>query len=221
MVAPVTGDLLAKSKTEKLLLSLPVSYSDGVTAVSLSPSWHVIHNQTEIPSTNKWIQKLDMDMSASRYIKPALTANFAGRFLYTNARAFLNMPDEILSVGGPGSVRAYRPSESSGYRGWFLTGELRTDLANWQDMSLPQWVPNIQPYVFVDHVNAREVYGQSRRADRWSGYGIGLSVPSIFNYFSFDTYWAEPLDDDVHQQEKEAYKDDLLQFSLSAKLQLN
>jgi len=221
MVAPVTGDLLAKSSTRKLLLSLPVSFSDGITSFSVTPSWHLIHTKTEIPPNNKWVQKFDLSSSLSHFISPKVTANLAGRLLYTNARTFLNMPDEIISIGGPGSVRAYRPSESSGYRGYFVTGELRTDAANWDDVNLPEWLPGIQPYLFIDHANAREVYGQSRRGDMWSGYGAGLSLPQVFNYFSFDTYWAQPLDGAVHQQEKDAYKDDLLQFSLRANLKFN
>ena len=221
MVAPITGDLLAKSKTDKVVISLPTSYNDGVTAFSVSPAWHFIHTSTEIPPSDEWLNKFDMDMSVSRFLSPQLTANFSGRYLYTTAREFLNMPDEIISIGGPGSVRAYQPSESSGYRGFFASAELRSDLANWEEVSLPKWLPNIQPYAFVDHVNAREVYKEVRRGDRWSGYGVGLTLPSILDYFSFDTYWAHPLDNSAHEAEKQAYKDDLLQFSLRANIKLN
>lgn len=221
MVAPITGDTLAKSKTDKAVFSVPISYNDGVNAVSLSPAFHVIHTSTEIPPANKWVSKFDMDISASRFITPQLTANFSGRFLYTNARAFLNMPNEIMSIGGPGSVRAYQPSESSGYRGIFASMELRSDLANWESVSLPEWLPSVQPYAFIDHANAREVFKESRRGDRWSGYGVGLTLPTIFDYLYFDTYWAHPLDNSAHQAEKEAYKDDLLQFSVRANIKLN
>ena len=221
MVAPSTGDLLAKSQTDKWVFAVPMSYNDGITSLSLSPSYHLIHVSTEIPPSNKWVSKFDMDMSASRFLSPQLTANFSGRYLYTNARAFLNMPGEIISIGGPGSVRAYRPSESSGYRGYFASAELRSDLANWQEVTLPDWLPSIQPYAFIDHVNAREVYGKARRTDKWSGYGVGLTLPTIFDYLSFDTYWAHPLDNSVHEDEKTAYKDDLLQFSLRANIKLN
>ncbi len=221
MVAPSTGDLLAKSKTDKWVVAVPVSYNDGITSLSLSPSYHLIHVSTEIPPSNKWVSKFDMNMSASRFLSPQLTANFSGRYLYTNARAFLNMPGEIISIGGPGSVRAYRPSESSGYRGYFASAELRSDLANFEDVSLPDWLPSIQPYAFIDHVNAREVYGKAQRTDKWSGYGVGLTLPTIFDYLYFDTYWAHPLDNSVHEDEKTAYKDDLLQFSLRANIKLN
>ncbi len=221
MVAPITGDLLAKSTTDKVVVSFPTSYNNGVTALSVSPAWHFIHTSTEIPPSEDWLNKFDMDMSVSHFLSPQLTANFSGRYLYTTARAFLNMPDEIISIGGPGSVRAYQPSESSGYRGFFASAELRSDLANWEEVSLPKWLPNIQPYAFIDHVNAREVYKEVRRGDRWSGYGVGLSLPSIFDYLSFDTYWAHPLDNSVHAAEKQAYKDDLLQFSLKANIKLN
>ncbi|MCH1515309.1 MAG: hypothetical protein L7U52_01230 [Alphaproteobacteria bacterium] len=221
MVAPITGDLLAKSTTDKVVVSFPTSYNNGTTALSVSPAWHFIHTSTEIPPSEDWLNKFDMDMSASHFLSPQLTANFSGRYLYTTSRAFLNMPDEIISIGGPGSVRAYQPSESSGYRGFFASAELRSDLANWEEVSMPKWLPNIQPYAFIDHVNAREVFKKVQRSDRWSGYGVGLSLPSIFDYLSFDTYWAHPLDNSVHTEEKQAYKDDLLQFSLKASIKLN
>lgn len=221
LVAPITGDLLAKSTTDKVVVSFPTSYNNGITALSVSPAWHFIHTSTEIPPSDDWLNKFDMNMSASHFLSPQLTANFSGRYLYTTSRAFLNMPDEIISIGGPGSVRAYQPSESSGYRGFFASAELRSDLANWEETSLPKWLPNIQPYAFIDHANAREVFKKVRRGDRWSGYGVGLSLPSIFDYFSFDTYWAKPLDNSVHAAEKQAYKDDLLQFSVKANIKLN
>ncbi len=86
---------------------------------------------------------------------------------------------------------------------------------------MPEWLPNVQPYTFIDHANAREVYQKSRRGDRWSGYGVGLTLPTIFDYLYFDTYWAHPLDNNAHQEEKDAYKDDLLQFSVRANIKLN
>lgn len=221
LMAPITGDMLAESKTHKLVLGMPMSFSDGLTQFSISPTWHLIHAQTEIPETNKWVQKLDTEVSLSQFINPKLTANLGGRLLYTESKTFLNMPDEIMLVGGPGSVRAYQPSESSGYRGYFLTAELRSDVANWSENLLPKWMPNLQPYVFLDHVRAQEVHKKTRRGDMWSGYGAGLTLPSVFDVFSFDTYWASPLDTNVHEDEKKAYKDDLLQFSIKARIDLN
>lgn len=221
MVAPTTGDLLVKSQTEKAVIGMSSSYSDGSTQFSIAPSWHVIHSKTEIPPTNKWVQKLDTEMSLSQYLSPKVTANLGGRFLYTRSRSFIDMPDEIISVGGPGSVRAYRPSESSGYRGYTLTGELRSDVASWDDVTLPTWLPSLQPYVFIDHVRAQQIYRKTNRSDYWSGFGVGLTIPSIYDIFSFDTYWAQPLDDDAHKDEKAAYKDDLLQFSIKARLNIN
>ncbi len=50
---------------------------------------------------------------------------------------------------------------------------------------------------------------------------VGMTLPTIFDYLSFDTYWAHPLDNSVHEDEKTAYKDDLLQFSLRANIKLN
>ena len=221
MVAPSTGDLLVKSETEKAVIGMSSSYSDGVTQFSIAPSWHVIHSKTEIPPTNKWVQKLDTEMSLSRYLSPKVTANLGGRFLYTRSRSFIDMPDEIISVGGPGSVRAYRPSESSGYRGYTMTGELRSDVSSWDNVKLPAWLPSLQPYVFIDHVRAQQIYRKTGRSDFWSGYGVGLTIPSIYDIFSFDTYWAHPMDSDVHEDEKAAYKDDLLQFSIKARLNIN
>ncbi len=49
MVAPSTGDLLAKSQTDKWVLAVPMSYNDGITSLSLSPSYHLVHVSTEIP----------------------------------------------------------------------------------------------------------------------------------------------------------------------------
>ena len=109
LMAPITGDMLAESETHKLVLGMPMSFSDGLTQFSISPTWHLIHSQTEIPKTNKWAQKLDTEVSLSHFINPKLTANLGGRLLYTEAKTFLNMPDEIMLVGGPGSVRAYQP----------------------------------------------------------------------------------------------------------------
>jgi hemolysin activation/secretion protein len=140
--------------------------------------------------------------------------------LYSDARDMINMPSEILSVGGPSSVRAYRPGESSGYQGYFLTGELRTDLANWEEVSLPDFMPSAQTYFFVDHMLAQSQYRQRSRADYWSGYGVGLQIPSIFNLLTFDIYWSEALDGAVHEEEKEFYDDELFQFSLSARFRL-
>ena len=67
---------------------------------------------------------------------------------------------------------------------------------------------------------AQSQYRVRSRADYWSGYGIGLQIPSIFNLLTFDIYWSEPLDGEVHEEEKEFYDDELFQFSLSARFRL-
>ena len=220
LTQPITGDLLSESRGRKLLLSMPFSYSNGLTTVSFAPNWHIINTVTKIPPSEVWVQKFDGDISVSQYLSERWTANLRGKFLYTRSRHMLNMPGEILSVGGPSSVRAYQPSESSGYQGYFVSGEFRTDLANWETIELPDDVPNIQPYIFIDHMLAHSQFKKSTRADYWSGYGAGVSIPSIFDIFSFDAYWSEPLDGAVHEEEKEAYDDQLIQFSLNARIPL-
>ena len=220
LTQPITGDLLSESRGRKLTLSMPFSYSNGLTTVSFAPSWHIINTVTQIPPLEVWAQKFDGDVSVSQYLNERWTANLRGKFLYTRSRHMLNMPGEILSVGGPSSVRAYQPSESSGYQGYFVSGEFRTDLANWETIELPDDMPNIQPYIFIDHILAHSQYKKSTRADYWSGYGAGVYIPLIFDIFSFDAYWSEPLDGAVHELEKEAYDDQLIQFSLNARIPL-
>ena len=137
LTQPITGDLLSESRGRKLTLSMPFSYSNGLTTVSFAPSWHIINTVTQIPPLEVWAQKFDGDVSVSQYLNERWTANLRGKFLYTRSRHMLNMPGEILSVGGPSSVRAYQPSESSGYQGYFVSGEFRTDLANWETIEFP------------------------------------------------------------------------------------
>ena len=220
LVQPVTGALLTESEVRKFSLALPYSYNNGTTALSLSPSWHVLNVVTQIPEKEKWVQKVNLDASASHFLTDKWTLNGRANLLYTDAIDMINMPSEILSVGGPGSVRAYQPAESSGYQGYFVTGELRTDLANWEQISLPDFMPSAQGYVFLDHMMAQSQYNVRSRADYWSGYGVGLQIPSIFNLLTFDIYWSEALDGDVHEEEKEFYDDELFQFSLSARFRL-
>ena len=220
LVQPVTGAMLSKSEVRKFSLASPYSYNNGTTAFSVSPSWHVLNVVTKIPEKDKWMQKLDVDLSASHFLSDKWTLNGRGKMLYTNARDMINMPSEILSVGGPSSVRAYQPSESSGYQGYFISGELRTDLANWEQISLPSFMPSAQPYIFIDHMMAQTQYKVRSRGDYWSGYGVGLQIPSIFNLLTFDVYWSEPLDGDIHAKEKEFYEDELFQFSLSARFRI-
>lgn len=220
LTRPITGNLLSESRGRKLSLSMPFSYSNGLTTVFFAPSWHIINSVTQTPPSEVWAQKFDGDVSVSQYLNERWTANLRGKFLYTRSRHMLNMPGEILSVGGPSSVRAYQPSESSGYQGYFVSGEFRTDLANWETLELPNDMPNIQPYIFIDHMLAHSQYQKSTRADYWSGYGVGVFIPSIFDIFSFDAYWSEPLDGAVHEREKEAYDDQLIQFSLNARIPL-
>ena len=220
LVQPVTGAMLSKSSVRKYSLTAPYSYNNGTTAISVAPSWHLLNIVTKIPEREKWMQKLDINANASHFLSEKWTLNGRARALYSDARDMINMPSEILSVGGPSSVRAYQPGESSGYQGYFLTGELRTDLANWENMSLPSFMPSAQAYVFVDHMMAQSQYRVRSRADYWSGYGVGLQIPSIFNLLTFDIYWSEPLDGKVHEEEKEFYDDELFQFSLSARFRL-
>ena len=221
LVQPVTGDMLSKSEVRKYSLSVPYSYNNGTTAFSIAPSAHVLNVITKIPEREKWMQKINVDMNASHFLSDKWTLNGRGQLLYTRARDMINMPSEILSVGGPSSVRAYQPAESSGYQGYFVTGELRTDLANWEQITLPSFMPSAQTYLFVDHMLAQSQYNVRSRADYWSGYGIGLQIPSIFNLLTFDIYWSEPLDGEVHAEEKEFYDDEMFQFSLSARFRLN
>lgn len=220
LVQPVTGDMLSKSEVRKYSITAPYSYNNGTTAVSVAPSWHILNIVTEIPKREKWMQKFDVNANASHFLSDKWTLNGRARMLYSDARDMINMPSEILSVGGPSSVRAYQPGESSGYQGYFLTSELRTDLANWEEVSLPDFMPSAQTYFFVDHMLAQSQYRERRRADYWSGYGVGLQIPSIFNLLTFDVYWSEALDGSVHEEEKEFYDDELFQFSLSARFRL-
>ncbi len=112
-----------------------------------------------------------MDMFCLAVFKPATDSKFFRPLSLYQCTGFFEYAGRDYLYRGPGSVRAYRPSESSGDRGYFASAELRSDLANWQEVTLPDWLPSIQPYAFVDHVNAREVYGKARRTDKWSGYG--------------------------------------------------
>ena len=220
LVQPVTGLMLTKSHMRKFSLSTPYNYNNGTTSFSIAPAWHVINMVTEIPLREKWVQKFDATATVSQYLNEKWTANVRSQILYTNARDMINMPSEILSVGGPSSVRAYQPAESSGYQGYFVSGELRTDLANWEEVPLPDFMPSAQLYVFADHMMAQTQYKVRSRGDYWSGYGVGLQIPSIFNLLTFDVYWAEPLDGEIHEDEKEFYDDELFQFSLSARFRL-
>ena len=220
LVQPVTGDMLSKSEVRKYSITAPYSYNNGTTAISVAPSWHVLNIVTEIPKREKWMQKFDVNANASHFLSDKWTLNGRARMLYSDARDMINMPSEILSVGGPSSVRAYQPGESSGYQGYLLSGELRTDLANWEEISLPEFMPSAQTYFFVDHMLAQSQYRKRSRADYWSGYGVGLQIPSIFNLLTFDIYWSEALDGAVHEEEKEFYDDELFQFSLSARFRL-
>ena len=220
LVQPVTGIMLSKSQVRKFSLSAPFSYNNGTTAFSFAPAWHVINTVTEIPRNEKWMQKIDANASLSQFLNDKWTANMRANLLYTDARDMINLPSEILSVGGPNSVRAYQPAESSGYQGYFVSGELRTDLAKWEEVSLPSFMPSAQLYVFADHMMAQTQYKVRNRHDYWSGYGVGLQIPSIFNLLTFDIYWAEPLDGGVHAEEKDFYDDELFQFSLSARFRL-
>jgi len=221
LVQPGDGALLSKSDTEKFALSLPSSWSNGLTTVSFSPTFSVIHTDTEIPPDENWISKFEGDFALSQFITPQLTFNGRGKFIYTDAAAMINLPSENLTVGGPGSVRGYQPSEDSGYKGYFLSAELRSDMATWEGVELPSFMPSIQPSIFFDHVMAQSQYRKRSRGDFWSSAGVGLTIPALFNTFTFDAYWATPLDGSIHQAEKDAYSDDVIKFSLSAKINID
>ena len=68
---------------------------------------------------------------------------------------------------------------------------------------------------------AQSQYRKRSRGDIWSSAGVGLTIPSLFDTFTFDAYWATPLDGSIHQAEKDAYSDDVIKFSLSAKLNID
>lgn len=221
LVQPGDGAVLSKSDTEKFAIGLPASWSNGLTTVSFSPTFSVIHTDTEIPPEENWISKIEGDFALSQFITPQLTFNGRGKFLYTDAAAMVNLPSENLTVGGPGSVRGYQPSEDSGYKGYFLSAELRSDMATWEGVELPSFMPSIQPSIFFDHIMAQSQYRIRSRGDFWSSMGVGLTIPALFNTFTFDAYWATPLDGSVHQAEKDAYSDDVIKFSLSAKINID
>ena len=221
LVQPSSGTTLSRSHTRKWAMSLPMSWSDGVTTVSFSPTYSLINSVTEIPRRENWMGKIEGNVAVSRFITSYLTGNMRGKFLYAEHENFINLPSEILSVGGPGSVRAYQPGEDSGYQGYLLSAELRTDVANWGWKELPGYLPSVQPYVFVDHMFAQQQFGIRYRGDFWSGYGVGLTIPVIADIFTFDSYYAKPLDNAAHAAEKAAYNDNVLKFALSAKITLN
>ena len=221
LVQPGDGAVLSKSDTEKFALSLPASWSNGLTTVSFSPTFSVIHTDTEIPPDENWMSKFEGDFALSQFITPQLTFNGRGKFLYTDVAAMINLPSENLTVGGPGSVRGYQPSEDSGYTGYFLSAELRSDMATWEGVELPSFMPSIQPSIFFDHVMAQSQYRKRSRGDFWSSAGVGLTIPALFDTFTFDAYWATPLDGSIHQAEKDAYSNDVIKFSLSAKINID
>ena len=221
LVQPGDGAVLSKSDTRKFALGLPSSWSNGLTTVSFSPTLSVIHTDTEIPPAENWMAKIEGDFALSQFISPKLTFNGRGKFLYTDAEGMINLPSENLTVGGPGSVRGYQPSEDSGYKGYFLSAELRSDMATWEGVELPSFMPSIQPSIFIDHIMAQSQYRKRSRGDIWSSAGVGLTIPSLFDTFTFDAYWATPLDGSIHQAEKDAYSDDVIKFSLSAKLNID
>ena len=221
LVQPGDGALLSKSDTRKIAVGLPASWSNGLTTISFSPTFSVIHTDTEIPPEENWMSKIEGDFALSQFISPKLTFNGRGKFLYTDSEGMINLPSENLSVGGPGSVRGYQPSEDSGYKGYFLSAELRSDMATWEGVELPSFMPSIQPSIFFDHAMAQSQYRKRSRGDIWSSVGVGLTIPSLFNTFTFDAYWATPLDGSIHQAEKDAYSDDVIKFSLSAKINID
>ena len=218
---PGDGAVLSKSNTRKLAIGLPSSWSNGLTTVSFSPTFSVIHTDTEIPPEENWMGKIEGDFALSQFISPKLTFNGRGKFLYTDARGMINLPSENLTVGGPSSVRGYQPSEDSGYKGYFLSAELRSDMATWDGVELPSFIPSVQPSIFIDHIMAQSQYRKRSRGDIWSSAGVGLTIPSLFNTFTFNAYWATPLDGSIHQAEKDAYSDDVIKFSLSAKINID
>ena len=219
-----SGLNLNESKVQKFEVALPMNYGNAVSNFSFSPSVGILNPSSISPSfgsrSEKWMSAVKADISASRYLSKYATLNLRSKIVYTEATDMLNYPSELLTVGGPGSVRAYQPSVSSGHQGYFASLELRSDLANWEGVQLPEIIPYIQPYAFIDHAFAQSRQRKTQRDNFWSGIGLGVSIPSIANIFSFDAYWATPLDESVHKTQREAYEDELFQFSLSAKFRL-
>ena len=215
---------LTESRVNKMVLSLPMNYGTALSNLSFVPSFVALNPSTKSPAfdsrSEKWMQLFKADLSGSRYLNKYATLNLRSNIVYTDAIDMLNYPGELLSVGGPSSVRAYQPGVSTGHQAYFISAELRSDLANWEGVTLPELVPYVQPYVFIDHAFAQSRQAKTQRDNFWSGAGVGISVPSIGNIFSFDAYWATPLDRNVHETQKEAYEDELFQFSLSAKFKL-
>ena len=85
---------------------------------------------------------------------------------------------------------------------------------------MPEQMPNLQPYIFIDHMMARAQFQKDTREDYWSGYGFGINIPNLFNALSIDAYIAESLDGDVHKLEQEAYDEQRIQFSVNANFDL-
>ena len=219
-----SGLNLTESRVRKLEVAFPMNYGNAVSNFSFSPNFAVLNSSTNSPTfasrSEKWLSRMKADISASRYINKYATFNLRSNIVYTDAKDMLNYPSELLSIGGPSSVRAYQPSVSAGHQGYFVSLELRSDLANWENITLPKLIPYVQPYGFIDHAFAQSRQRRTQRDNFWSGAGIGVAVPSIANIFTFDAYWATPLDTSVHKAQREAYEDEMFQFSLSAKFRL-
>jgi hemolysin activation/secretion protein len=103
---------------------------------------------------------------------------------------------ERISLGGPGSVRAYRPSEALGDKGIVMQTELRRQfpgIADWAG-----WLSSVEGYLLVD-AGASELNDNgnniSRRlTNQRSGWGGGLRV-SGGNEFYIDLVGASRLSD--------------------------
>ncbi|MGC6512258.1 MAG: ShlB/FhaC/HecB family hemolysin secretion/activation protein [Parvibaculales bacterium] len=216
---------LTETKITKLSVSLPVSYEADRFKMSLTPSANMLDTSTKSEVfgalNDDWLQVYKLDGSASRYINKYLTVS--GRFesAYTSDKRSLNFPSEVITIGGPRSVRAYQPGASSGMKGYLVSLEARSELANWGLVTLPEWMPSVQPYIFYDYAFAQSRADIRSREDYWSGYGIGVSIPVLTDYLSFDIYHARALDSSVHEAQKEAARDEPVKFSLVARIKFN
>ena len=216
---------LTETEITKISLSLPVSYEADRFKMSVTPSANMLDTSTKSEVfgvlNDDWLQVYKLDASASRYINKYLTVSGRVEGAYTSDKRSLNFPSEVITIGGPRSVRAYQPGASSGMKGYLVSLEARSELANWGLFTLPEWMPSVQPYIFYDYAFAQSRADIRDRQDYWSGYGLGVSIPVLTDYLSFDIYHARALDSSVHEAQKKAAKDEPVKFSLVARIKFN
>lgn len=216
---------LTENRITKLSVSLPASYESEKFKATLTPSYNVLETSAKSEVfgvlNEDWLQVYKLETSLSRYLNKYLTASFRADGAYTSDKRSLNFPTEVITIGGPRSVRAYQPGASSGMKGYLLSLELRSELGNWGWVTLPEWMPSVQPYVFYDYAYAQSRADIKDRQDYWSGVGVGLTIPVIAEYLSFDMYHAWALDNNVHEAQKKAAKEEPIKFSLVARIKFN